>query len=471
MTDSFERASAVAIKGRSIVARDLSKVYRLYPDRSARLMEAIAPWSRRRHTDFRALDKVNFEVPRGATLGILGVNGSGKSTLLQIIGGIIQPSSGQVDVNGRVAALIELGAGFNPDMSGRENVRVNGVIMGLAQSAVDAQMDEIEAFADVGQFFDQPTKTYSSGMLARVAFAMAIHVDPDILIIDEALAVGDARFQQKCFRRFREFQEDGKTILLVTHDRFSVPRLCTHGLVLHRGQVVHFGDASRAAQLYGDVLANGDDAFSAAGQSEIRLEVEDGQAEQTQRAAKQRPSSVQRSLQASTEDAIAAFLAVDDEGDRCSENPLYNPNEHRSGDGAAQIIDLMLISGEAVNPTTIRGGETISIFARVRFCDAVEHPNLGISIKTKDAVLVFQTNAYWIGDFLDEAPAGATRVYKIDVDAWLGSGDWFIDIALASGTDILNDQREGVLHIFGMSKTTANGLVAFDTSISQVGDV
>ncbi|UPY38174.1 ABC transporter ATP-binding protein [Sediminicoccus sp. KRV36] len=447
----------------AIRADNVSKVYPLYPDRSARVMEALTPWAGPRHTDFRALDHVSFEVPRGATLGILGVNGSGKSTLLQIIGGIIPPSSGRLEVNGRIAALIELGAGFNPDMTGRENVRVNGVIMGLTQAEVEARMPLIEAFADIGQFFDQPVKTHSSGMMARVAFAMAVHVDPDILIIDEALAVGDARFQQKCFRRFRDFQDAGKTILLVTHDRFSVPRLCTHGMLLHRGELMHFGAADRAAQLYGEILTRGDDDFSAAGEDEIRLDdTAVGEAPKPPAAA------VTLSMDEDADAALARFLAAAPGEDRVAANRLYNPGEFRTGDGEARITDLLLLANGAANPDSVMAGETLSLLVRIEADQRLDLPNLGLVFRAKDGVLVFETNALWQASHLAMVPAGASRVYRMDVEARLGAGDWFVDVALASGTDLLHDQRLAVLHVHGRTPTPSHGLACFATRITEL---
>jgi lipopolysaccharide transport system ATP-binding protein len=450
----------------AVAAHRVSKFYKLYADRGARVLEALNPWGPPRHSTFRALDDVSFEVPAGASLGILGVNGSGKSTLLQIIGGIIPATSGSVQASGRIAALIELGAGFNPDMTGRENVRINAAILGMSPSEIDDRMESIEAFADVGEFFDQPVKTHSSGMLARVAFAMAIHVDPDILIIDEALAVGDARFQQKCFRRFRGFQEAGKTILLVTHDRFSVPRLCSHGLVLDRGRLAYFGEAGRATEVYGDILT----ADPSRSRPPRPAERSDGEAGE--------PAPTLEQL--GSQEEVAAFGAPDEADplrvlgrgadDLCPMNPLYNPNEYRSGDGAARIVEVQLSSGGAVNPETVIGGEALSLLVRVAFLSEVEHPNLGITLKTKDGLIVFGTNAYWLGDYLSSRRAGSEATYRVTVHARLGSGDWFLTVALASRTDVLHDSREGVLHFRYAARKPAQGLAEFPTKIVELAD-
>ena len=191
----------------AIRIENLSKKYRLFASPRARLKEALHPFGKKYHREFWALKDVSFEVPKGQTLGILGRNGSGKSTLLQIIASVLQPTEGRVEVNGRVSAMLELGAGFNPEFTGRANVMFIGTLMGFSEADMRERLPAIEAFADIGEFIDQPVKTYSTGMFARLAFAAAINVDPDILVVDEILAVGDARFQQKCFRKFQEFQE------------------------------------------------------------------------------------------------------------------------------------------------------------------------------------------------------------------------------------------------------------------------
>src|SRR5438309_2988964 len=196
---------------------DLTKKYRLFSTPMERLKESFHPLRKRYHKEFWALKGISFDIKKGQVVGILGRNGSGKSTLLQIIASVLQPTSGTVTVNGRVSALLELGDGFNPEFTGRQNVLLNGAIMGVSRDEMSARMPSVIAFAEIGEFFDQPIKIYSSGMFVRLAFAAAIHVDPDILIIDEALAVGDAKFQHKCFQHLAELRKGGKTILFVTH--------------------------------------------------------------------------------------------------------------------------------------------------------------------------------------------------------------------------------------------------------------
>jgi ABC-type polysaccharide/polyol phosphate transport system ATPase subunit len=230
----------------AIRVRDVSKHYLLFNQPQDRLKQSIVPRlqrlagrkPKRYYRDFAALSHVSFDVRRGETVGIIGRNGSGKSTLLQIVCGTLRPNAGTVEVNGRIAALLELGAGFNPEFTGRENVYLNASILGLASSEIDARFDDIARFADIGDFIDQPVKTYSSGMYVRLAFATAINVDPDILVVDEALAVGDEAFQRKCYARIEQIQERGGTILFVTHGAQTVVQLCTRALLFDRGNLL-----------------------------------------------------------------------------------------------------------------------------------------------------------------------------------------------------------------------------------------
>src|SRR5690606_10580997 len=228
----------------AISVRNVGKTFRLYKRPQDRLLERFS--RKRLFREFHALTDIDFEVQKGETVGIIGRNGSGKSTLLQLICGTLTPSIGEITVNGRVAALLELGAGFNPEFTGRENVFLNATILGLTHEEIEARLDDIFAFADIGDFIDQPVKTYSSGMYVRLAFAVIAHVDADVLIIDEALAVGDALFTQKCMRFLRRFREHG-TILFVSHDSHAVTNLCERAVWLRDGHIRRVGKIGRAS--------------------------------------------------------------------------------------------------------------------------------------------------------------------------------------------------------------------------------
>jgi lipopolysaccharide transport system ATP-binding protein len=235
----------------SIRVSGLGKAFPVYKKPHHRLMQMVLPGSHPRWSqEFRALNKVSFEVRRGETVGIVGRNGSGKSTLLQLICGTLSPSEGEVQAHGRIAALLELGAGFNAEFTGRENVYLNGSMLGLTRAELEARFEEIEAFADIGEFIDHPVKSYSSGMYVRLAFSVAIHVMPDILIIDEALSVGDEAFQRKCFARIDAIRERGATVLFVSHSAGSVIELCDRALLLDHGELLAQGSPKRIVSSY-----------------------------------------------------------------------------------------------------------------------------------------------------------------------------------------------------------------------------
>jgi len=234
----------------AISVQNLTKTYKLYPSPKDRFKESFHPLRKKFHDDFYALCNVNFEIKKGETVGILGRNGSGKSTLLKLVTGIMTPSSGSIAVNGRVSALLELGAGFNPEMSGIENIYFNGTLMGYSREEMDAKMDDVLSFADIGPFINQPVKTYSSGMFVRVAFALAISVDPEILIIDEALSVGDEAFQRKCFSRIQTIKEKGGTILFVSHSTSTIVELCNRAILLDKGELLLSGTPKLVVSRY-----------------------------------------------------------------------------------------------------------------------------------------------------------------------------------------------------------------------------
>lgn len=257
-----------------IVASGLVKTFRLFRRSRDRLLELFGA---RRHTDFTAIDHVSFDLARGEALGVIGANGSGKSTLLKLVAGIMLPDAGRISRGGKITGLLELGTGFNPELSGRRNIYLNGVYLNLGQRELAAREQAIIEFAELGDFIDEPLKNYSSGMAMRLGFAIAIHADPDCFIIDEALSVGDVRFQQKCYAKLREFRAKGGSVLFVSHDLGAVKMLCDRALVLDHGKIRHLGAPGEAVNCYNEILAaqgasgsstptgygNGDIAFTA----------------------------------------------------------------------------------------------------------------------------------------------------------------------------------------------------------------
>lgn len=233
---------------------NLTKAYKLYSKKSDRLREALDFSGKQYHTPFYALNDVSFTIEKGETIGILGTNGSGKSTLLKILSGVVAPTSGSVMVNGKISALLELGAGFNPEYTGLENIALHGTMMGYSSEEMEKKAEEIIRFADIGEYIAQPVKTYSSGMFARLAFAAAINVEPEVLIVDEVLSVGDMRFQIKCMNQMKKMMENGTTILYVSHDISSVRRFCKRSLWLNKGQLMAAGETNEVADQYEDYL-------------------------------------------------------------------------------------------------------------------------------------------------------------------------------------------------------------------------
>jgi ABC-type polysaccharide/polyol phosphate transport system ATPase subunit len=428
----------------AISVRDVRKKYRLFDSPMERLKEALHPFSKHYHREFWALNGVSVDIPKGQTIGILGRNGSGKSTLLQIIAGILQPTSGGVIVQGRVSALLELGAGFNPEFTGRENVMLNGAITKVPRDEMVARMPQIEAFADIGEFFDQPVKTYSSGMFVRVAFAAAINVDPDILFVDEALSVGDVRFQNKCFGKFSEFQRAGKTILFVTHNTNLIPSLCSRVLVFDAGRIMFDGDAIMAVDLYYDLLFSREKEVDAVnGNSSVGIST-------------RHPES---------RNAALAAIDCSQKSDSCHTRQSYNRHETRFTTHEAEIIDVFIESQGMIDSVQVEFGAIISLFIKVLFNRDVLRPLAGFSIKAVDGIEVCGTNTFMMGKIIEPIRAGHVRIFKFSFVQRLNPGDYFIDIGIAEwdGTNAGNiiDVRRSVGHfiIFKLDQPTSNGMI------------
>lgn len=350
-------SSEIAIK-----VENLSKCYQIYAQPRDRLKQFVLPRLQRMagkspkqyFREFWALKNVSFEVKKGETVGIIGRNGSGKSTLLQIICGTLSSTSGSVQTNGRIAALLELGSGFNPEFTGRENVYMNAAILGLSKEEVDKRFDDIAVFADIGQFIEQPVKTYSSGMMLRLAFAVSINVAPDILIIDEALAVGDAAFQRKCMRKINELSDSGVTLLFVSHDIETVRKICSRALYISRGLMLGIGASKHICIDYER------DLFGAAKGVEASSGVDDHDA----------CSSAQGTL----------------------DSDLLVTNEKVYGDGRAQILDVAITNKYQQKINVIEPSEELVVSYRVKFQASSVCPIFGMMITNREGVCVFGTN-------------------------------------------------------------------------------
>ena len=426
----------------AVSVRDLTKKYRLFSTPVERLKESLHPLRKRYHKEFWALKGVSFDVLKGQVVGILGRNGSGKSTLLQIIASVLQPTSGTVTVNGRVSALLELGAGFNPEFTGRQNVLLNGAIMGVSHDEILKRMSAIMAFADIGEFFDQPMKTYSSGMFVRVAFAASVHVDPDVLIIDEALAVGDAKFQHKCFQRLADLQAHHKTVILVTHNSSLVTGYCDQAFLLDSGQLITSGDPARVVDRYYDLLFD-----NTTGPSTVSA----GNLDEVQTVASEAKNELRDIIDQSIAD------------DLCHTRRSYNKNEVRFGSGAARIVDYTIQSEGNGDVTNIQFGTQIQLYIKVLFCRNVEMPLVGFTIKTLEGVEIFGTNTFLMGKTIKPVSQGAITVFKFSFSLRVNPGDYFFNIGVAEA----DGTRGGT--VLDVRRSIAHCVVSLDTERSFDG--
>ena len=374
-----------------VLVQNVSKLYRLYQNPSDRIRELIPFQSRTLHHDFWALREINFRVEKGETLGIVGPNGCGKSTLLQIICGILQPTTGRVVARGRVAALLELGAGFNPEFTGRENVLLNGEIMGLGRASIEQALPSIAAFADIGEFFERPVKEYSSGMYVRLAFATAIHVDPDILVVDEALAVGDAIFANRCVRKFQELRQRKITVLFVSHDLGLVKQLSDKAILLVGGRIHAEGDPNQVINQY------------------IGLVLE-----------KQR---------ADAEPREAGRLAAG----------------FRHGDRTSEILDVQLLDANGERVKALASGDSLRVRVRSVFHEAKTDPMVGILIRNRIGMEVYGTNTRVEQMALGEFEVGDELEVEFRFECWLAPQQYTLTVATQDADGSSHDWLDDVL--------------------------
>lgn len=420
-----------------ISVRNVSKCFYTYDKPRDRLKQAIVPrfqrWAGDQVTtygkEFWALRDISFEVKKGETVGIVGRNGSGKSTLLQIICGTLSPTIGEIETRGRIAALLELGSGFNPEFTGRENVYLNAAVLGLTRDEVNDRFDAIAGFADIGEFLDQPVKAYSSGMAVRLAFAVQAQVDPEILVVDEALSVGDARFQAKCFERLRQLKENGTSILLVTHSSEQVVTHCSRAILLEQSRVEMIGESRPVINRYTDILFGRNNSADAKDDEKPSL------ADAAQAAAAPVTPTVQLSLHS---DVYASRIG-------------YNPHEYRWGDGAATLMDFHLSAGGREFPTSIESGEEVVLGVALKFNRTLINPILGFTIKTKEGVTVYGTNSYLLecAETRSMGRSGSVATASVKFVNRLATGDYFISLGIASreGEDIIpHDRRYDSIH-------------------------
>lgn len=430
---------------------NIGKVYRMYPRPLYRVAEAFLPLGGKKyHQEFHALTDISLAIGRGQTVGIIGKNGSGKSTLLQIVCGILQPTDGNVFVDGRISALLELGAGFNPQFTGRENVYLNCSIMGLKRNEIDACFDDIVSFADIGVFIDQPVKTYSSGMYVRLAFAVAINVKPDILVVDEALSVGDTLFQAKCFAKFKQFQEQGVTILFVTHSMDLIIRYCSSAYLLEKGKLVTSGAPKDVVDRYNRLLVarssatDGEGAFSGAGP-------DSGHGVDAGRDTKTRKQQLAELMQAS------------------QQHFKLNPDESRYGNGKAEIADVGIYAPDQTSQQSLVQGEFYLFRMDVRLHEAIEDPIYAFTIKDVKGFDISGTNTLYHEIETGLVEAGEVIRISFEHKITLNPGGYLLSFGCAgfeNGEYVVYDRRYDLVSFDVISNRSGVGIFDLDSSIT-----
>jgi lipopolysaccharide transport system ATP-binding protein len=409
--------------GAALRVEGVSKQYRIYERPGDRLTESLTRGRWKRHREFWALQDVSFELERGTTAGIVGPNGCGKSTLLQIVAGTLEPTHGAVTRDGRVAALLELGAGFDPEFTGVENVHLNAALLGLSRRETDRLLPEIERFAEIGPFIHQPVKTYSSGMFVRLAFAVAASVEPDLLVIDEALAVGDAVFQHRCLRRIKELQERGATVLFVSHDAAAVRALCSRAILLNGGRVVADGEPAEVLNRYQKIIMEREQAY---------------------------------------EDARAAQVDEEDAGDGLP------PPRHsfRHGDGTAEVSGAELQDATRRPARVVETGAELTLRLRVRFARATADAVVGFLIRDRHGVHAYGTNTKEQQLELGRVGAGETVEVGFVFNCWLGAGEFNVSVAVHSDAGAAYDWLDGVFFFRVTTPRLVEGIANLNATAS-----
>lgn len=374
-----------------IEIKDLSKIYQLYTRNVDRIKEALGLTKKKKSKDYYALNKINFNVYKGETVGIIGTNGSGKSTLLKIITGVLSPTHGVINVKGRISALLELGAGFNMEYTGIENIYLNGTMNGLTRQEVDNKLEKILEFADIGEFVYQPVKTYSSGMFVRLAFAVAINIDPEILIVDEALSVGDIFFQSKCYNKFEEFRQNKKTILFVSHDLASICKYCDKAILLNKGEKVIEGSTKEIVDIYKKILVN-----------------------------QYNDKDIQESLKQKQRDNNSIKI--------WKNKMNINPNYDEYGNGVANIMDFAILDNEENITSTIYKDSVFKIKMKVLFHKDIKNPIFAYSIKDSKGTEITGTNSMLEETNLESVKAGQEVIINFEQSMCLQGGQYLLSL-------------------------------------------
>ena len=416
---------------------NLVKEYKMYSKKKDRLLEAVLP-GYKKHSTFRAMDNLDLEIKKGEVLGILGKNGAGKSTLLKMITGVVNPTSGSIEVNGKISSLLELGAAFNPELTGYENIYQHGQVMGLSDEEIKAKEKEIIEFADIGEHLSQPVKTYSSGMFARLAFACAINVDPDILIVDEVLSVGDMAFQLKCFKKFEQFKNNGKTIIFVTHNINDVQTNCNRAIILESGKKTFDGTVKEGVNRYKKII--------------VGIDPDKDEAEKEVRKAENKEKSKKIN------------------NDECWKDKLnQNPNMIEYGTNQADVIDYGVFDREGNLVNMFDNGDEITFKSKVAFFEDVKDPIFTMTIKDFAGKDIAGTNTNIEKVVTGEFKAGEVAVVEFVQKVPVTPGKYTLSFSctrynLSGELEALSRKYDALLVEIMTSKNTV-GMIRLDSDI------
>lgn len=432
------------------------KKYRLFKSKNDRIKEAFSFGLKKYHKEYWALDNISLSVYAGETIGVLGRNGSGKSTLLQILSSVMTETTGNVVVKGRVAALLELGAGFNKEFTGRDNVIMNGVLQGIAEKEMYEKIDEIRAFADIGEFFDQPVGSYSSGMFVRLGFAAAISVEPKILILDEALGVGDILFQEKCYLKIRELQKKGVTIIIVSHSTSIIERLCERAVVLDKGKLIYCGSANDAVNQYDELMFSRNKAVLNNQENNTNESISNNSLDEIPK-----------------DEAIKRFMLSTSKRDQCKERRSYNKNEVRFGNGYGEIIDYLLVADEVVDPKSVVSGAKTDVYIKLLQRKKLNNPSIGLGLFSHDGIMLSAANTTY--EKINLKPVNEENIFvcKLSFNFLLNEGQYFIHIGLTQKKDvniIHYDMRRSVASINVLPTTKYEGICNLGFSFTNTND-
>ena len=422
----------------TVSVQNISKAYKVYRRPADRLREMFSLRRRSYHEKYWALRDISFNIDKGKIVGLVGQNGAGKSTLLQVLAGILQPTSGTIQLEGRIAALLALGAGFDPEFTGRENVYLNGAILGIDREEMEERFDLITDFAEIGAFLEQPVKTYSSGMYIRLAFAVAANVDADIFILDEALAVGDAMFQRRCYRRLEQAKKDGKTIILASHSAQVIQTVCDEAILLDHGEMLTYGPPVHVFHAYRELLSRREEEYVA------RLKL--------------------------TQGSRAYWL---DDGEKGLEDVGFQPategEEYRFGSGDAEIVAVELYDHQHVPCRAVQRGNWITVELTIAFHRDTETPSAGMAIHTPVGVAVYGISTDNADCPLEPQVAGATLTLAFSILTQLHAGNYILSCGVTEklGTHVrMLDKRKDLLVFQVHSAKRFVGLAYMETKIS-----